>query len=89
MAEWRDLAIIFLTIGSAASGWFVREMWGAVRELRQDLVFLRESLPSTYARRDDVREMLEQVRDAMRDMTTEMRNGMNDLRDELRGKADK
>jgi hypothetical protein len=38
---------------SATLGWFARELWSAVKELKSDLAMLRESIPKEYIRRED------------------------------------
>ncbi len=40
----------------AVAGWFARQMWGAVNELRSDLAKLREELPKTYITKDDFKD---------------------------------
>ena len=40
----------------AVFGWFGRELWGAVKELRTDLAKLREELPKIYLTRDDFKD---------------------------------
>ena len=59
---------IFNIIGGvtlAATGWFARELWSAVQELKRDLATLREELPKTYVTRhdykDDIRELKEML----------------------------
>lgn len=56
--------LIDLTLGIATSimGWFAREMWSAVKELKTDLARLREDLPKNYVGRDDYREDLRDVK---------------------------
>ncbi len=34
-------------------GWFCRELWTAVQELKKDLAKLREELPTHYVTKDD------------------------------------
>jgi hypothetical protein len=38
-------------------GWFARELWSAVKELKNDLGKLREELPKTYAQKDIYQEL--------------------------------
>jgi hypothetical protein len=51
--------------GMALFGWFAREMWAAVKELKGDIATLREHIPHEYVRQDhyraDVRELKEMV----------------------------
>ena len=37
----------------AALGWFARQIWDAIKELRSDLAHLREELPSRYVPKDE------------------------------------
>jgi ribosome recycling factor len=57
-------AIINLAGGSllAVMGWFARQLWDAVRELRQDLHRIEMDLPSNYMRRDDFREGMKEIK---------------------------
>jgi hypothetical protein len=43
-------------------GWFARELWGAVKELRADLAKLREDLPKDYVAKDDYREDIREIK---------------------------
>lgn len=75
---WQDIAIGLLVVTSGSFGWFLRQLWDAVQSLRLDLQALQNSLPGTYARRDDVRDMFDQL-------MTEIRG----LREDIKNKADK
>lgn len=59
-------------------GWFAREMWAAVKELKLDLAHLREELPKTYLAKEDWREDIKEIKTQLSVIT-----GM------LNGKADK
>jgi hypothetical protein len=62
----------------AVIGWFAREMWSAVKELKLDLSKLREDLPSTYILKDDYRSDMRDIKDML-----------NKIFDKLDGKQDK
>ncbi len=72
--------IIDLGLGCAMAviGWFAREMWGAVKELKSDLSKLREDLPKSYVAKDDYREDIRELKEIM-----------NKVFDRLDHKADK
>lgn len=55
---------INLAIGSgfAIIGWFARELWGAVKELRTDLSKLRKDLPKEYVQKDDYKEDIREIK---------------------------
>jgi hypothetical protein len=44
-------------------GWFLRELWAAVKELKADLAKLREELPKEYVAKDDYREDVKELKD--------------------------
>ena len=48
--------------GFTILGWFARELWSAVKELKSDLTKLREELPRQYVARDDYREDIRDIK---------------------------
>ena len=72
--------IIDLGLGAimAVMGWFARELWVAVKELKSDLSKLREQLPVTYVTKDDYREDMKEIKGLL-----------NKISDKLDGKQDK
>ena len=60
--ENQHLINMFLGIGMTVVGWFARELWGAVKELRTDLAALREDLPKDYVAKDDYREDIREIK---------------------------
>jgi len=72
--------LINLAFGAAASvlGWFARELWAAVKELKADLAKLREELPRTYVVRDDYKDDIREIKEML-----------TKLFDRLNNKADK
>jgi uncharacterized coiled-coil DUF342 family protein len=73
-------ALINSAIGLAftVAGWFAREMWSAVKELKSDLSKLREELPKTYVARDDYRDDMREIKEML-----------NKIFDKLDSKVDK
>ncbi len=56
----------FLLAGvSSVLGWFLREMWAAVKELKADLARLREELPHDYVVKDDYRQDVRELKDML------------------------
>jgi len=47
----------------AVCGWFARELWAAVKDLKSDLAKLREEIPKVYVQRDDYREDMRDIKD--------------------------
>lgn len=61
--DYQSLLNVFLVFVSSITGWFAREMWTAVKELKSDLAKLREDLPKTYVVKDDYREDIRDIKD--------------------------
>ena len=59
--------VINLCAGTAVAvfGWFARELWSAVKDLKGDLANLREELPKTYVTRDDFKEDIRDIKDML------------------------
>ena len=60
--ENQQVINVFLGIGMTVVGWFARELWAAVKELKSDLAKLREDLPKEYVARDDYREDIREIK---------------------------
>lgn len=65
-----------LTAG--VGGWFAREMWGAVKELRRDLHEVEVNLPKEYVQKIDLDKRMEHIEQMFQR-----------IYDKLDGKADK
>jgi cell division protein FtsB len=74
----QDLLNIAFGACSGVLGWFAREMWTAVKELKADLAKLREELPRTYVVRDDYKDDIREIKEML-----------TKLFDRLDNKADK
>jgi hypothetical protein len=58
----QQLLNVGLSVAMAVIGWFARELWSAVKELKSDLSKLREDLPKTYVGRDDYRQDMTEIK---------------------------
>jgi hypothetical protein len=76
--EYQSLINTGAGIAFTVAGWFAREMWNAVKELKSDLAKLREELPKTYVTRDDNRDDIREIKEML-----------GKIFDKLDGKADK
>ena len=74
----QDLLNIAFGACSGVLGWFARELWSAVKELKADLAKLREELPRTYVVRDDYKDDIREIKEML-----------TKLFDRLDNKADK
>jgi hypothetical protein len=73
-------SLINLAGGAALTslGWFAREVWGAVGELRRDLHQIEVELPTNYVQRIDLDKRMQHIEDMFQR-----------IYDKLDGKADK
>ncbi len=60
--ESQHLINTALGLGFSVLGWFARELWSAVKELKADLSKLREDLPKSYVARDGYRDDLNEIK---------------------------
>jgi hypothetical protein len=74
----QDLINIIFGASAGVLGWFARELWAAVKELKADLAKLREELPRTYVVRDDYKDDIREIKEML-----------TKLFDRLDNKADK
>ena len=56
---------VVLSVAMAVVGWFARELWSAVKELKMDLSKLREDLPKAYVTKDDYRQDIRELKEIM------------------------
>jgi len=76
--EMQNLINLGVAIGMAVIGWFARELWAAVKDLKSDLSKLREDLPKEYVAKDDYRQDIRELKEIM-----------NKVFDRLENKVDK
>ena len=50
----------------AAAGWFARQIWEAVKELREDIHRIEIELPTNYIRRDEFADNIKEVKEMLR-----------------------
>ena len=69
----------FISVSAiAVGGWFAREIWGAVKELRKDLHAMETDLPKSYVSKFDMDKRMDHI-EVM----------FQRIYDKLDGKADK
>lgn len=65
-------------LATGVGGWFAREMWGAVKELRRDLHDVEVNLPKEYVQKIDLDKRMDHIEQMFQR-----------IYDKLDGKADK
>ena len=56
---------IGLSLIMTVLGWFARELWSAVKDLKADLAKLREDLPKAYVMREDYRADVRDIKEML------------------------
>ncbi len=76
--DMQTLMNLIGTVAIGAGGWFAREIWGAVKELRRDLHQIEVDLPKTYVSKFDMDKRMDHIETMFQR-----------IYDKLDGKADK
>ena len=74
----QNLINIVAGIAMGVGGWFARQLWDSVQELKRDLHGLEVDLPKTYVMKDDLDKRMDRIEDIFKR-----------IYDKLDGKADK
>jgi len=56
-----ELLNYLLLTGVAVLGWFARELWGAVKDLRLDMISLKDYVAQNYTRKDDFKDFRSEI----------------------------
>ena len=54
-----------LAVLLAGIGWAARELWGAVKRLREDLQKIEVALPTNYVRKDEFSEGVKEIKEML------------------------
>lgn len=63
-----DWLTAFYGLALGLGGWILKAIWDAVRELREDMKRLQETLPNIYARREDLNEKFDLILQMLREI---------------------
>ena len=83
--DWQTVINIGFSSVLAALGWFAREIWDSLKELRKDTHQIEKDLREMYVRRDDLKE----VRIDMSARFDKLESLIGSLYERLHDKADK
>lgn len=76
--DYQTIAMFILACFTGGIGWFARQVWSAVQELKSELNILKVEIGTNYVRYDRLKDIMEPIMDAL-----------NDIKDTLKTKADK
>lgn len=87
--DWQTIINAALSLVVAAIGWFAREIWDAIKELRKDIKQIESNLPEHYVRRDDFKDAMKEVKDDMKAGFEKIENMIGLVFKKLDSKQDK
>lgn len=87
--EWQTIINSALGLIIGVVGWFARELWDAIKELRKDIKSIETSLPEHYVRRDDFKEAMKEVKEDMKAGFDRIENMIGLVFKKLESKQDK
>ena len=64
--DMQEVINVVIGIALSAVGWFARQLWDAVQELKRDLSDLEVKLPTEYIRKDEFSERWIEVLSSLR-----------------------
>ena len=59
--DWQPYINMSVAAFFAVVGWFIRQIWEAVQELKSDLKSLEVKLPEEYVRKNDLSDILRRI----------------------------
>lgn len=65
MEQFHSLLEMGIWVVVAAIGWFMRELWGAVKTLQKDIHDVEVMLPSQYVQKNEFNDALKRIEDML------------------------
>jgi chaperonin cofactor prefoldin len=63
--DYQALLNIILGVALSIGGWFVRQMWDAVQNLKDDLKRIEVDMPTHYVRKDEMASRFDRIEDLL------------------------
>jgi hypothetical protein len=65
MEQFHSLLEMGIWVVVAAIGWFMRELWGAVKTLQKDIHDVEVMLPTQYVQKNEFNDALKRIEDML------------------------
>jgi predicted nucleic acid-binding Zn-ribbon protein len=69
---------LFAAVGTL-TGWLVKVLWDAIKELKADMKQIERDLPEVYVRKDAFKGAVEDIKEDMREIRVDMKEGFNKI----------
>lgn len=66
--ELQQIILLALSLACASLGWFARQVWGAVQQLKQQMADLRARIGEDFVRYDRMQDALKPVMEQLREI---------------------
>lgn len=76
-AYFVNIIVGLLSIGSVIGGWFLRQMWDAVQQLRGDLNKLEIKLTKDYVPYDRLQDVMKPIMEALTEIKEDLKGKVN------------
>jgi hypothetical protein len=63
--DYQSLLNIVLGVALSIGGWFVRQMWDAVKSLKEDIQKIEVDLPTHYVRKDEMNARFDRIEELL------------------------
>lgn len=63
--DYQSLLNIILGVALSVSGWFMRQMWDAVKALKEDIQKIEVDLPTHYVRKDEMNARFDRIEELL------------------------
>ena len=77
MEQFHSLLEIGIWAVVAAIGWFMRELWGAVKTLQKDIHDVEVMLPTQYVQKNEFNDALKRIEDMLGKIFDRLENKMD------------
>ena len=77
MEQFHSLLEMGIWVVVAAIGWFMRELWGAVKTLQKDIHDVEVMLPTQYVQKNEFNDSLKRIEDMLGKIFDRLENKMD------------
>ena len=87
--EWQSVFNLAMGFVMASLGWFAREIWDAIKDVRRDIKDLDTRMHTDFVRKDDFKDAMAEHKHDMNAGFREIKEMIGTLFSKLDNKADK
>lgn len=87
--DWQTIINLIAGTIMTLLGWLARQLWDAVADLRKDLHRIETDLPSSYAKKDELKELMREIKADHKEDMKEIKEILNKIFIKLDEKIDK